>query len=134
MKVLSPSKHIYADFMLTLFLWAAPTIFVLPGSSGQYVYLMGFAQLLLAVCTNSTGSIFRFFSMPVHGLIEVCTGVLLVVLSFTWSEYDLRMKPFYITYATLLFVLNFVTDHKDVAAKTRRFKNASPLQGTRTMA
>lgn len=135
MKILSPSKHAYADYLVVLFLWAAPTIFVLPQSTGQLVYLIGFAQLLLAVCTNTTAGIFRFFSMPVHGLIELCTGVLLVVLTFTWAQYDVRVKPFYITYATILIVLNFVTDHKGTAtAKIQRFKGAGPLQGTRTAA
>ncbi|AMR31215.1 hypothetical protein A0256_07135 [Mucilaginibacter sp. PAMC 26640] len=114
--------HGLADYLIVLFLWSSPTLFVLPDGISRCVYMLGFAFLFFTVCTDSTSGIFRFFSMPLHGLIEFGISIILLIISYTFFNYDERSKNFFITLAVIQLVLYIVTDYTWVAhpKRTRR--------------
>jgi hypothetical protein len=134
MKILSPSMHIYADYMVVLFLWTAPTTFVLPDDLSRVAYAMGIAHLVFTICTDNSASIFRFFSMAMHALIELFIVIVLVTLCYTWLKYDDRARAFFLTYAVLLLVLFLVTDYTGPESKVaRRLKGSARLPGPNTV-
>ncbi|MBD1364717.1 hypothetical protein IDJ77_12930 [Mucilaginibacter sp. ZT4R22] len=133
MKILTPAMHGTADYLMVLFLWSAPTFFVLPDDLGRFAYLLGIAHLALTVCTNTTSGIFRFFSMPLHGLIKFSVSIILVTISYTIFKYDDRARAFFLTYAVLLLVLFLVTDYTGSESKVaRRLKGSARLPGPNT--
>nr|WP_294946379.1 hypothetical protein [uncultured Mucilaginibacter sp.] len=113
MKILTPAMHGYIDYLFVVFLWAAPTLFVLPDDLGRFAYLLGIAHLALTICTENASGIFKFFSLPMHGLIELFVSIVLVILSYTYLSYDERARAFLLTYAALLLVVFLVTDYTD---------------------
>ncbi len=134
MKILTPAMHGTADYLMVLFLWSAPTLFVLPDDLGRLAYLLGIAHLALTVCTDSTAGIFRFFSMAMHGLIELSVSIILVTLSYTIFKYDDRARAFFLTYAVLLLVLFLVTDYIGSESKVaRRLRGSTRLPGPNTV-
>lgn len=124
--------HGIADYLIVVFLWSAPTLFVLPGDLASIVYGLGIAHLALTVCTDNTAGIFRFFSMRVHGLMELVLGVLLLALSFTLLKYDERAKPFFITYGVMLLVLSLVTDYSYIKPDFRKIRASARLRDPNT--
>ncbi|OOQ60639.1 hypothetical protein [Mucilaginibacter pedocola] len=136
MKILSPSMHAYVDYLIVLFLWTAPTTFIMPDDLGRIAYAMGLAHLFFTVCTDTNATIFRFFSMPLHGLIELFVSILIVTLCYTWLRYDDRSRAFLLTYAVILLVMFVVTDYTDseAAKMVRRPKGSAPLTDPNTAA
>ncbi|TFF34235.1 hypothetical protein [Mucilaginibacter psychrotolerans] len=132
MKILTPAMHGVADYLIVIFLWSAPTLFVLPGDLSRIAYGMGIAHLVLTICTDNTAGIFRFFSMRVHGIIEVALGVLLIVLCYTLLQYDDRAKPFLMTYGVLLLVLSLVTDYSYIKPDFRKLRASARLRDPNT--
>lgn len=124
--------HAYADYLMVLFLWAAPTLFVMPDGLSRLAYGMGIAHLFFTVCTDTTAGIFRFFSMPLHGLIELGVSIILVTISYTLLEYDDRSRAFFLTYAVLLLVLFLVTDYTDSEKVVKKFRGSTRLPGPNT--
>ncbi|RWY55848.1 hypothetical protein [Mucilaginibacter gilvus] len=132
MKILTPAMHGIADYLMVLFLWSAPTLFVLPDDLARLAYAFGIAHLALTVCTDTTSGIFRFFSMPMHGLIEFGVIIILVTVSYTIFRYDERARGFFLTYAVLLLVLFLVTDYTDSEKPVRRFRGPTRVPGPNT--
>ena len=133
MKILTPAMHGTADYLMVLFLWSAPTLFVLPDDLARFAYLLGIAHLALTVCTDNTSGIFRFFSMAMHGLIELSLSIILVTISYTIFKYDDRARAFFLTYAVLLLVLFLVTDYTGSENKVaRRLRGSTRVPGPNT--
>ncbi|MEO7211676.1 hypothetical protein [Mucilaginibacter sp.] len=133
MKILTPAMHGIADYLMVLLLWSAPTFFVLPDDLSRLAYVFGIAHLALTVCTDTTSGIFRFFSMPLHGLIEFGVIIILVTVSYTIFRYDERARGFFLTYAVLLLVLFLVTDYTDSEKPVRRFRGPTQVPGPNTI-
>jgi hypothetical protein len=111
MKVISPSTHGALDYLIIIFLWASPTLFVLSGDVARYTYLLGLVHLVLTLITNSSAGIFRFISMTVHGVIELLVAIGLIILSFTVLQYDERGHNFYLWFGIALLVIVVITDY-----------------------
>lgn len=126
--------HGFADYLLVLFLWSSPTLFILPDDIARCVYMLGFAFLFFTVCTDSDAGIFRFFSMPMHGLIEFGVSILLLIISYTVFEYDERSKNFFVTFAIMLLVLYLVTDYTAEPKNYKRVRGAVRLRDPNTTA
>ncbi|RFZ83016.1 hypothetical protein DYU05_12750 [Mucilaginibacter terrenus] len=133
MKIISPAMHGIIDYCLVLFLWIAPTTFVLPEHTAKYVYLLGFAHLFITACTNNNAGIFRFISMKLHGTIELALSVIVLILCFTELRYDERDKAFFLTFGVVLLVLYLVTDYTGGLSSPKRFRGSARLRGARTI-
>ncbi|WP_374950939.1 hypothetical protein [Mucilaginibacter sp.] len=130
MKIITSSMHGMLDYLMVLFLWASPTMFVIPEDVAGYVYALGFVHLLLTATTNYTSGIFRFISFKVHGYIELAIGAGLVILSLTYFKYDERDKPFFLGLGIAILIIFIFSDYSD---EKRLFK-AARLRGSKTTA
>jgi cytochrome c biogenesis protein CcdA len=58
-------------------------LFVVNGFLALFTYALGIVQLLLTVVTDFGAELFKGISFPLHGVIELIAGVVLIVLDFT---------------------------------------------------
>lgn len=130
MKIITPSMHGVLDYLMVVFLWAAPTIFIIPGDIAGYVYALGFIHLLLTATTDYTSGIFKFVPFKIHGYIELVVGVALVVLAFTYFAYDERDKPFILGLGISLLIIFIFSDYNEADSRLK----AARLRGPKTTA
>lgn len=129
MKIISASVHGILDYLMVLFLWAAPTLFVIPNDMAGYVYALGFIHLLLTATTDYKSGIFRFISFKIHGYIELIVGAGLVILSFTYLAYDERDKPFFMALGIAILIIFIFSDYSEIEYSLLK---AARLKGSKT--
>lgn len=131
MKIIPSFIHGIIDYLMVVFFWAAPTLFVLPSDVAGYAYGLGFLHLFLTFCTDYPSGIFRFISFKVHSYIELIVGAALVVMAFTSFRYDDRSKPFLLTFGVILLLLFLVSDYRQISNASR--VRSARLRGPRTV-
>ncbi|MBD1393847.1 hypothetical protein [Mucilaginibacter glaciei] len=129
MKIITPAMHGILDYLLVVFLWASPTLFVIPNEIAGYVYALGFIHLLLTATTDYTSGIFKFISFKIHGYIELAVGAGLVILAFTYFAYDERDKPFILGLGVAILIIFIFSDYNEIA--TSRL-TAARMKGSKT--
>lgn len=119
MKIIPQGTHGVVDYLLVVFLLASPTLFILPDNMASWVYLLGFFHLVLTFCTDYTSGIFRFFTFKMHGIIELVISVGLIVLAFTYLNYDERTKKFALTFGIILLIVYAFSDYSYVRGQEK---------------
>jgi len=114
MKILSPKIHGIIDFLVVLFLLASPTLFGFTGLLAYFTYSLGIVHLLLTLLTDFSGGVIKIIPLPIHGLIELLVGVVLVVLAFTLFKDSDNGKLFYAVFGAAVLLVWLMTDYKTV--------------------
>ena len=118
MKIISPKIHGIIDYLVVIFLWAAPTVYGMIGEVAAYTYALGAIHLLLTILTDYSYGIFKFIPLPLHGLIELIAGIALVVIAYTLLKDDEKAKAFYTAFGIAVLIVFILTDYngkKDMA-------------------
>ena len=110
---LNSKIHGAVDYGVVLFLFLAPTIFVLPNITSKFTYALGGIHLLLTIATQFEFGIFKIIPFKIHGIIELLVSLTLIGVAFYLGnlEGDLA-KYFYLSFATAVFVTWLITDYK----------------------
>ncbi|TWR29688.1 hypothetical protein FPZ43_07450 [Mucilaginibacter pallidiroseus] len=111
MKLIGPKLHGIIDYIMIVFLFAAPTLYTMPTHSMPLVYSIATAFLLLTVLTNYSFGVFKSIPLRVHGIIELVLSIVLIILAFTFFKYDDRARPFYLSFGVFLFIIAIFSDY-----------------------
>ena len=117
MKILSQKIHGIIDFLVVLFLLSSPTLFGFTGLLAYFTYSLGIVHLLLTLLTDFNSGVIKIIPLPIHGLIELLVGVVLVVLAYTLFKGNEMGKVFYTIFGIAVLVVWLITDYgqqKDV--------------------
>lgn len=79
LKLISPRVHGIIDYLVVVFLLAAPSLFALSPTTATIAYALGGVHLLLTVLTAFPAGLYPLIPLRVHGLIELVVGLLLLV-------------------------------------------------------
>ena len=114
MKIISPKIHGIIDYLTSLFLFAAPTLFEMEGSLCTFTYTLAVIHLLLTALTNFEPGIIRVIPFRIHGLIEIIVSVGLIAASF-WFNSNANEFGFYfcMTLAIAILIIFLLTNFKE---------------------
>ena len=112
MKFISPKIHGIIDFLVVLFLLASPMLFGLNGFVAIFTYALALVHLLLTLLTDFNAGLFKVIPLPLHGIIELIVGIVLIVLGFTLFKDTATGKIFYIAFGAAVLLTWLFTDYK----------------------
>ena len=120
MKFISPIAHGVIDYLVVLFLLAAPSVFGFTGIIAYVTYAIAGVHLLLTVLTNFPMGLLKLIPVSVHATIEALAGVTCIVLANTLFNDNLEgSKLFYDIFGTVVLLTWLVTDYKRPSAVQR---------------
>lgn len=120
MKVIDAKIHGIIDYLVVLFLLAAPTLFGLPPTAALFTYVLGGIHLTLTLLTKTDLGLIKVIPFPIHGWIELIVALVLVGVAFYLGglEGDLA-RNFYLGFAGAVFVVWALTDYRSAQAIPR---------------
>jgi len=117
MKVISPKFHVILDYLTVIFLFASPSLFYLSDVAKNICYLLGGVHLLVTICTDFTGGLFKVIPFRIHGLIEFFVGFGLAVAAFTYFKHNNLDQTYFAALGVVVLLVFLLTDYKRVNAK-----------------
>ncbi|MBF9238528.1 hypothetical protein I2I05_14070 [Hymenobacter sp. BT683] len=78
MKPISPTMHGVLDYLVCAFFALAPTLFNLGGAYATACYVLAGGYLVISLLTNMPLGVARVIPFPVHGKLELVSGLVLV--------------------------------------------------------
>jgi len=112
MKIVSKKAHGLIDYLLGLFLIAAPMAFGFVGMLAYFTYLMAVVYLLIAVFTDYGAGIFKQMPFALHGTIELLLGIALVGIAYTLFRNNEHGKIFYTIFGGARLLIALLSDYK----------------------
>ena len=88
MKILSPSAHGVLDYITAIFFGMAPFLFELEHPYSTAFYVLGAGYLLIALMTDYPLGWMRVIPFPVHGMMELLSGLAFIALPFLFGFSD----------------------------------------------
>lgn len=113
MKVINSRLHGIIDYLVVVFLLAAPSLFGLPPTAALFTYVLGGIHLALTLLTNTDLGLIKVIPFPIHGWIELVVSIVLVGAAFYLGglEGDLARNS-YLGFAGAVFVVWALTDYR----------------------
>ena len=111
MKFIPPRIHGIIDFLVVLFLLAAPMCFGLSGFVAIFTYALAIVHLALTLLTDFGAGLLKVISLPLHGIIELVVGIVLIILGFTLFKYTGTGKIFYIAFGVAVLITWLFSDY-----------------------
>ncbi len=120
MKIINSKVHGIIDYLVVVFLLAAPILFNLPPTTTLFTFLLGGIHLALTLLTNTEMGLIKMIPFPVHGWIELIVALALVGVAFYLGglEGDLA-RNFYLGFAGAVFLTWALTDYRALAEKIK---------------
>ncbi len=114
MKVLNSKIHGIIDYLVVIFLAAAPTLFNLPEITACFTYILAGIHLTLTLLTAFEVGLIKVIPFRLHGWIELIVSVALIGVAFYLGgrEGDLA-RNFYLGFAIAVFITWLLTDYND---------------------
>jgi len=108
--------HGIIDYLVVVFLLAAPSLFNLPDITSTFTYVLAGVHLALTVLTAYGPGLINVIPLKVHGWIELIVAVALVGIAFyLGSLEDNLARNFYLCFAAAVFLTWLITDYKNPA-------------------
>lgn len=129
MKVLSPTAHGVLDYLTVVFFALAPTLFDLQHPYSTAFYVLAAGYLLIAIGTDYPLGFLRMIPFPLHGGMELVSGLAFIVLPFLFGFSDEQpvARNLFIG-SGIFFVLSWLmTDWKGVHAHAHERPRAGSL-------
>jgi hypothetical protein len=114
MKIISAKLHGIIDYLVVVFLLVSPTIFGFTDLLAGFTYALGGIHLILTLLTDFNAGLFKVIPLPLHGLIELVVGIVLVVLAYTVFNDTEAGMLFYTSFGAAVVLVWFLTDYKSV--------------------
>ncbi len=120
---INSSMHSAIDYGVVLFLFASPTVFLLPPLTCALIYSLGILHLLLTLFTDFQGGAMRIIPFCIHGWIELTVSLVLVGIGFYLGKLEGDLAKFYcFSLAIAVFVVWAITDYKTQPPKKRLYQ------------
>jgi hypothetical protein len=102
------------DYLTVAFLALAPTLFDLPAPFSTACYVLAAGYLLIALLTDYPLSVKRVIPFPLHGALELGSGLVFIVLPFLFGFADDQpvARNLFIGSGIVFLLVWFVTDWK----------------------
>ncbi|WP_426493279.1 SPW repeat domain-containing protein [Hymenobacter sp. 102] len=112
MKVLSPAAHGILDYLTVAFFAAAPSLFNLQGTYATVCYVLAVGYLLITLLTNFPLGLMRVIPFPVHGKLELVSGLALLVSPFLFGFADdnVTARNLFMGAGVVFLIVYFLTD------------------------
>lgn len=109
------TSHALIDYALVAFLFIGPSVMGFVGIQQTFAYILGIVHLVLTLTSRHPLAPFKIVGMPLHGMIELLVGLLLLTLPWiaNFSRGVLSMR-FYIAVAVLVLLVWALTDYRGV--------------------
>ncbi|SNR46393.1 SPW repeat domain-containing protein [Hymenobacter mucosus] len=88
MKVISPRVHGMLDYGTIALFALAPTLFNFDGPYATACYVLAAGYLLITLMTDFPLGIFRMIPFPMHGGLELVSGLALLAVPFLFGFHD----------------------------------------------
>ncbi|WP_373513271.1 hypothetical protein [Persicitalea sp.] len=113
MKVINAKIHGIIDYLVVVFLLAAPSLFGLPPTTALFTYVLGGIHLALTLLTDTDLGLIKVIPFPIHGWIELIVGIALVGAAFYLGglEGDLA-RNFYLGFGGAVLLVWALTDYQ----------------------
>ena len=110
---LSSKIHGIIDYLVVIFLIAAPTLFELPETTACFTYILAGVHFVLTILTNFEVGIIKIIPFNIHGIIEFIVSLALFGIAYYFgnTEGDLS-RNFYIGFGIAVFLTWAITDYK----------------------
>ena len=112
MKFITPQVHAIIDILVTIFLFASPTIFGFTGQLAMFTYLLGIICIILILLTDFSIGVVKVIPFFVHGVVEFVIGVALIGLAYTLFNDNPEGKLYYVIFGTAVLLTWLFTDYK----------------------
>jgi hypothetical protein len=120
MKFISPAAHGIIDYLVVVFLLAAPSVFGFTGIISYVTYAIAGVHLLLTILTNFPMGLIKVIPVKVHAIIEALAGITCIVLACTLFKDNLEgSKLFYGIFGTVVLLTWLVTDYNRPTGSVR---------------
>lgn len=118
MKILNPRVHGYLDYIAVLFLLAAPSLFDFGGLPATILYVIAAVYLVMILLTNYPLGVVKAIPFPLHGGVELITGILFIALPWLagFTDTETTARNVYVATGASLFVVWLVTDYRTAEA------------------
>ncbi|RZL51007.1 MAG: hypothetical protein EOP00_01505 [Pedobacter sp.] len=114
MKIISPKFHAILDYVTVIFLIAAPKLFLLSDVASTFCYLLAGVHLLITICTDFSGGLFKVIPLRIHGLIEFFVAFGLAVAAFTYFRGNMTDHLFFACLGLVIIIVFLLTDYKKI--------------------
>lgn len=113
--------HSVIDYLVVIFLVAAPSIFALPEITAKFTYALAIVHFMLTILTKFEYGIFKVIPIVLHGWIELLVSLALVGVAFYLGTLEIETageaagdlaRNFYLCFAAAVFVTYLLTDYK----------------------
>ncbi|GHB73415.1 hypothetical protein [Persicitalea jodogahamensis] len=113
MKIINSRVHGIIDYLVVVFLLAAPLLFGLPYTTTLFTYALGGIHLALTLLTNTEMGLIKMIPFPIHGWIELIVALALVGAAFYLGSLDGDLaRNFYLGFAGAVFLTWALTDYR----------------------
>lgn len=112
MKIVNPKVHAVLDYIVAIFLIAAPYLFNLSAFASTFSIALGLVHFLLSLATIFKGGAVKLVPFPVHGLIEFFVSLILGLLAFTIFRNHKIDQMYYTSLAFAILLVFILTDYK----------------------
>lgn len=118
MKILNPRVHGYLDYIAVLYLLAAPSLFGFSGLPATILYVIAAAYLVMILLTNYPLGVVKVIPFPLHGGVELLTGILFIALPWAagFADAGTLARNVYVATGAVLFAVWLVTDYRAAEA------------------
>ncbi|MCA8831831.1 SPW repeat domain-containing protein [Hymenobacter pini] len=112
MKVLSPAAHGILDYLTVAFFAMAPSLFDLHGTYATVCYVLAAGYLVITLLTNFPLGLMRVIPFPVHGKLELVSGLVLLASPFLFGFADDNMtaRNLFMGAGVVFLIVYFLTD------------------------
>ena len=93
MKIIDSRIHGLIDYLVVVFLLAAPALFGLPATTALFTYVLGGIHLALTMLTKFELGLIKVIPFPLHGWIELAVALALVGVAFYLGGLGRRPGP-----------------------------------------
>lgn len=109
MKFIDSKLHGIIDYLFVVFLLSSPAIFNLTGFVASYVYILAGIAFLYSISTDYELGLFSVISFPLHGIIDLILGIIIVVSPwvFGFSDSEADRNFFLVIGFVVLLVFTF---------------------------
>lgn len=108
-------SHAIIDYAMVIFLVVGPSLVGFRGRQATLAYILAAVHFLLTVVTKTPLGVLKIVRFPLHGVIELLVGVVLLALPWLYNFFaGVLSRNFYFASGVLLLIIWALTDYRGV--------------------
>lgn len=111
MKLISPKRHGYLDYVTVLLFLASPKLIGLTGASATPAYALAGVHALMTLVTDFPLGAARVLPFPYHGWVERVVGPLLILLP-SGIGLDGPARMFYVVMGAIIVLVSWLSNYQ----------------------